>query len=169
MDVSKSIRYRRSIRKYKNKFIEKNDVAEILEAGRWAPSGLNNQPWKFKVITDPKIKEELSTYTQYDTIIKGAPLCICVFLDNSVTYSREKDIMAIGACIQNMLLKSTEKGIGSCWLGEILIKKEEVGRYLELYPSLELMAVIAFGYPDENGEESERKSLKELIIDQSSF
>ena len=60
MDVTKAIRYRRSVRKYKPKFIERNDINEILEAGRWAPSGLNNQPWKFKVITNPKIKEELS-------------------------------------------------------------------------------------------------------------
>jgi len=164
MDVSKAIRYRRSIRKYKDTFIERNDVAEILEAGRWAPSGLNNQPWKFKVITDPKIKEELSTYTKCNEIIKNAPLCICVFLDNSTTYNREKDIMAIGACIQNMLLKSVEKGLGSCWLGEILIKKEEVGNYFKIYPNLELMAVITFGYPDESAKETNRKPLNELTL-----
>ena len=72
--------------------------------------------------------------------------------------------MAIGACIQNMLLMAEELGLGACWLGEILNRKEEVNKFLNISERYELMAVIALGYSDEHPS-SKRKPLGELIIE----
>jgi nitroreductase len=55
-------------------------------------------------------------------------------------------------------------GLGGVWLGEILNKREEVERILKVPPHLELMAVIAFGYPAESGGEGSRKPLSEVIL-----
>jgi nitroreductase len=74
-----------------------------------------------------------------------------------------KDLLAIGACIQNMILKAHSLGIGTCWLGEILNKKEMVNRLYSLPSSLELTAVIALGYPAETPK-SHRKKIEELIL-----
>ena len=49
------IRLRRSIRNYTDKNIPASVINQILEAGRWAPSGLNNQPWRFLVIKNKDI------------------------------------------------------------------------------------------------------------------
>ena len=73
--------------------------------------------------------------------------------------------MAIGACIQNMLLEAYSLGLGSCWLGEILNRKEDVEKLLKIPDDCELMAVVTLGYPDEKVAKPSRKSLKSLLID----
>ena len=79
-------------------------------------------------------------------------------------YDRDKDIMAIGACIQNMLLQAYCLGIGSCWLGEILNKKNEVREALRVKSDYELMAVISFGYAKKQSGKGSRKKIQGFIL-----
>ncbi len=53
------LRRRRSIRKFKPDPLPEGAVEKILEAGRWAMSGANGQPWEFLVVTDPSVKQAL--------------------------------------------------------------------------------------------------------------
>ena len=148
--VLDAIRKRRSIRHYIKQSIPDDRVHDILEAGRWAPSGLNNQPWRFVIIKNQSILETLSTMTHYTSIIKSSDTCLAVFFHLPSGYNRDKDMMGIGACIQNMLLAAHSLGIGAVWLGEILNKKENVRSLLEVSDDNELVAVIALGYSNEN-------------------
>jgi nitroreductase len=75
----------------------------------------------------------------------------------------KSNIMAIGACIQNMLLAACELDLGACWLGEILNRKRETQKFLKVSPQYELMAVVATGHPAKIPK-STRKSLTELFI-----
>jgi nitroreductase len=162
-DILSAIKSRRSIRKYKSDDITAKTMDQILEAGRWAPSGLNNQPWKFCVIKDSNIKKNLATLTVYGRIVRQCNACIAVFYDLPRGYDRDKDVMAIGACVQNMLLASRSLGIGSVWLGEILNRKKEVNLLLGVGDKCELMAVIALGYPAESPKSS-RRAMKSFIL-----
>jgi nitroreductase len=162
--LQKEIKTRRSIRKFTPDDIDDETINRIIEMGTWAPSGLNNQPWQFVVVRDQDLKEKLSQQTRYSHIIQGAPVCIAVFLDHSQSYHKAKDIMAIGACIQNMLLTIHSMGLGAVWLGEILNNREPVERMLEVPENSELMAIIALGRPDEPGGKGVRKSIDEVII-----
>ncbi len=159
------IRGRRSIRQYDKGGVDPAVIDHILEAARWAPSGLNNQPWKFLIITENRKKNTIASFTKYSKIIQQAPVCICVFLDKKISYQREKDIMAVGACIQNMLLAAYEENTGSCWLGEILNQRDKVESFLNVPERLELMAVITLGKPvkREKGTVT-RKKISELLI-----
>lgn len=164
MDILETIKSRRSIRKFKNIQVPEELLEKILEAGRWAPSGLNNQPWRFAVIRDGAIRGMFSPLTHYSRIISSSQVLIAVFLDTAVSYDRTKDVQAIGACIQNMLLEAHSLGLGAVWLGEILKSREQISEILGLGKELELMAVIALGYPAESPKNSRRKELKNLII-----
>jgi nitroreductase len=164
IDMLEIIRSRRSIRQYTRELPKDEEIEKILEAGRWAPSGLNNQPWRFLRITDKAKKDGLADFTKYGEIIKDAPAVLVVCMDIADSYNREKDLMAIGACIQNMLLEAHALGLGACWLGEILNKKQEIKQYLKLDEDLEAMAVITLGKPDEPLTQSCRKNLKSLMI-----
>jgi nitroreductase len=159
-----AIKNRRSIRRFKKQAVDGKLVREIIEAGTWAPSGLNNQPWKFVVIRSPALKDKLAELTHYRKIIQNAPLCIAVFLDTAVSYDRTKDIQAIGACIQNMLLAIHARGLGGVWLGEILKNSEKVKELLGVSPALEFMAVVALGFSDEKNVTAQRKPLDEVIL-----
>lgn len=165
MKIEDAIKQRRSIRQYTGEMPREEDILSILEAATWAPSGLNNQPWKFKIVKDKKEKSGLAKFTNYRKIVEDAPIAICVFLDNGATYNREKDIMAIGACIQNMLLAAYERSLGTCWLGEILNKRKEVEKYLHIDPDYELMAVVTLGYSDEEVTEGCRKNPESFLLD----
>lgn len=161
-EVIKAIHTRRSVREFTGECPTDMEIREILAAGTWAPSGLNNQPWRFIVVKDRGTKEEISKLTRYSRIINAAPVLIAVFMDEEASYDRTKDCMAIGACNQNMLLASHSLGLGAVWLGEILKNKEGAKGLLEAPKKWELMAVIALGYPVPRERTSNRKPLEEL-------
>src|SRR6266508_4125967 len=52
MDLFEAVQGRKSIRKFKRTPVPEEDITKILEAGRFAPSASNTQPWKFVVIRD---------------------------------------------------------------------------------------------------------------------
>ena len=60
MDTQGAIRKRRSIRAYQTIPVEPEKVEAVLEAARWAPSGVNAQPWSFVVVRDPGVRQALS-------------------------------------------------------------------------------------------------------------
>ena len=165
MDTFELISTRRSIRKFTDDPVSDDLIHKILEAGIRAPSGLNNQPWRFAVIRDSELKSEISVLTHYSKIVLGANVLIAVFLDNSASYDRTKDCQAVGACIQNMLLSIHHLGLGAVWLGEILKNRETVERILEVPEGCELMAVIALGHPlEEKKAHGSRKPIEEVVI-----
>jgi nitroreductase len=162
--VLEAIYARRSIREYTGDSVRQQDVQAILEAGRWAPSGLNNQPWRFAVVRDTELKEEIAKQTRYREIVRNAPVIIAVFIDNEASYDRVKDCQGIGACLQNMWLAIEALDLGGVWLGEILKNKERVGEILEAPEAYELMAVLTIGHPKHHQQKSHRKSLSELVF-----
>lgn len=163
-DVMEAIYRRRSVRKYTGEPVKREVLMEALKAASWAPSGLNNQPWRFAIIWDQTIREKIGSYTRYGNIIKQASVAVAVFLDHNASYDRTKDCQAIGACIQNFLLALHAMGLGAVWIGEILKNKDAVRTALNLPENLELMAVVAIGHPASSNQTSSRKSLEELIV-----
>ncbi|WP_291322407.1 nitroreductase [Desulfonatronospira sp.] len=167
MDVFEAIFNRRSIRKFTDQEVSREYVLQVLDAGRWAPSGLNNQPWRFLVLTSRDgRKNALMDCTKYSHIVRAAKVLIVVFLDTGSKYNHVKDCQGIGACIQNMLLAAHGIGLGAVWLGEIINQESMVHQVLGTdQDKLELMAVVAMGHPDQKGS-SQRRELKELILEE---
>jgi nitroreductase len=164
MDLLEGIYSRRSIRQFTDQMVKKADLKEIIKAGTWAPSGLNNQPWRFVIIQDREIRHKLATLTHYRNVIENAPACIAVFVDGQAMYDETKDHQAVGACIQNMLLAAHSLGLGAVWLGEILKNAEKVRMLLELSEDMDLMAIVALGYPPSKTFSSSRREVSEVIL-----
>ena len=162
--VLDAILSRRSVRQYTDDPVKEEDVQTILEAARWAPSGLNNQPWRFVVVRDPGVKNQIAEQTRYREIIRRAQIIIAVFLDNEDSYDRVKDCQAVGASLQNMWLAIHVMGLGGVWLGEILKNQKRVSEILATPQTYELMAILAIGHPKHRRQSSSRKPLSDLII-----
>jgi nitroreductase len=170
----KSIEYvefitsRKSIRNFVHEEISKEVLENILECGRWAPSGLNNQPWHVCIVQYPSLKKELAETTKYGGIIESAYYDLVIFLDLEKGYNRVKDIQAMGAFMENILLGAHAMGLGAVWIGEILNNKEKVNEFFKLNEEkYELMGVIAIGSPDEQMEKKkeskrERRPLEDF-------
>ncbi len=158
---------RKSVRNFVYKKIDNDTIGAILECGRWAPSGQNSQPWKVCVVSHPTVKRLIAEQSKYGGIIESAYLNFVVFLDHERGYDRTKDILAMGAFIENLLLAIHAKGLGAVWIGEILKNKEKISEIFKFSPErYELMGVITVGLIDETlekKEERERRTLEEFI------
>jgi nitroreductase len=161
------IKSRKSTRNFVYKKIDNDTIGTILECGRWAPSGRNSQPWKVCIVSHPTVKRLIAEQSKYGEVIESAYLNFVVFLDLERAYDRTKDVLAMGAFIENMLLAVHAKGLGAVWIGEILKNKEKVSEIFKLSPEkFELMGVLAVGIIDEaleKKEERERRALEEFI------
>ena len=162
--VLEAIYRRRSIREFIDKEISSEQLYEIIKAGIWAPSGLNNQPWRFVIIQNPDIKQHVAKQTHYGHIVRDANALIAVFLSKEEMYDTVKDIQTAGACIQNILLAAEALELGAVWLGQILKNKLEVNKILGLDDNFDLMAVVALGYPAHRNQKSKRKDVSELLL-----
>ncbi|WP_417909571.1 nitroreductase family protein [Candidatus Electronema sp. PJ] len=162
--IQEAIKQRRSIREFTEQPVERDLLERIITAGIWAPSGLNNQPWRFVLIRDQDIRTQLAQLTHYAHIVKAASALIAVYLDQEKMYDRVKDHQAAGACIQNMLLAAHELGLGAVWLGQILANKEKVNEVLRLDSHYELAALLALGYPQHRNQQSQRLPLETFIL-----
>jgi nitroreductase len=162
--VLKAIHERRSIRHFLEAPVSRDMIMAALEAASWAPSGLNNQPWRFAVVWDKASQETLAALTRYSSILTSASVLIAVFLDKEASYDYTKDCQAVGACLQNLLLALYSMDLGAVWIGEILKNKERFFEILKLPERLELMAVVAVGHPARRDQKSHRRPLADLIL-----
>lgn len=186
---------RRSIRKFSDTPISRQDITDIIESGTKAPSSKNRQPWKYIVIQGkskeemlkafhqgiareengnpllPRSRQHLAAAKHTVDIMEKAP--VIVFAVNPLGKGvlaeltpEERiyeicNIQSLSASIQNMLLAATEKGIGSLWICDIYFAYAELCQWLN--SEGELVAAIAFGYPDELLEERSRKSVEDVV------
>lgn len=96
-----AIDQRRSIRKFKDKEISDENIMELIEAARLAPSGCNAQPWRFKIVKDNEAKIKLAQSAHNQAFIAKAPVVIVCCADISGyisgTASGVQDLGRIGA------------------------------------------------------------------------
>ncbi|MBE5780402.1 MAG: nitroreductase family protein [Clostridiales bacterium] len=173
--VFDAIAGRRSIRKYEDRQILKEELDTILKAGMLAPSASNRQPWHFVVMQDRDLIEEVNDAILDAMQKRGgayaataakkpdyAPLfhaptviLVCGVKDNRWSYGD------CGLAAQNMALAAHELGIGSCMVGFIRsILDEEayapVVSKLQIPEGYELHYAFTFGYPMESPDARKR-------------
>ena len=169
--VLQNIKNRRSIRKYKEIQVEQEKIESIIEAGLFAPSGHNAQPWHFTVLQDKKIIDRISLETKESLkdsetpifkrmarnekfhMLYNAPTVILVSGKKEKAYSMEADL---GAATQNMLLASESLGVSTCWIGLIVEyfkgeNKENKYKELEIPKGYEVQYAVTLGYSSLEG------------------
>jgi len=160
MDVLEAIKERRSIRKYELKGVPEEKLKQILEAGRWAPSANNSQHWKFIVVRDEKVRNELARVAIWGGFMAQAPVAIAVVIDPRASNHPVEDG---AAATQNMLLAAHALGLGTCWIGSYGSGYEERAKEVLGIPGdRRLLSLISLGYPLESPSKA-RVELSELV------
>jgi len=166
--ILNAIKNRRSVLRFKSTPIENEKINAILEAGQWAPSWLNKQPWSFIVITDKSVKEELSEVvpTVFVQGLKEAPVCIAVAVDT--TEDPYHFIEDGAAATQNMALAAHSLGLYSCWIGIFDVKNQrnspeaQVRRILDIPATHRVMSLLPLGHARHEIPKKDRKALYQL-------
>jgi nitroreductase len=163
-EVLNAIKSRRTIRRFKPDPIDEEKLQMILEAGRWAPSFSNLQPWKFIVTKDQKIKNELNKASRENVLhlgINEAPVVIIVCVDHRIDPLHA--IEAGAAATQNMALAGHSLGLGVGWIGVWGTKAEAaIQKLFQLPETTRVVSLLPVGYPAESPQ-GNRKPLEEFI------
>jgi nitroreductase len=168
LEVFEAIYGRRSIRSFKLKPFPEEALTRVLDAGRWAPSAGNVQPWEFIVVREQKLKNGLALAALHQTFIAEAPVVIVVCADlwrARGSYGLRGEtlycLQDTAAAVQNMLLAAYALGLGTCWVGAF--DEEAVKATLEIPERYRPVAIIPVGYPDESPGRTPRRSLRSIL------
>jgi nitroreductase len=156
MEALEAIQKRRSVRKFTGEPISREALEKIVDAGRLAATGSNQQPWDFIVVTNQDTMDQLTLVGRW---MRKAAAIIVVVLDPYSRWWLEDG----SAAIQNMLIASTALGYGSCWVeGDALPREEEFKTLLYIPKGKRLLALIPIGVP-EDWPEVEKRPLESVL------
>jgi nitroreductase len=156
MDALEAIRKRRSVRSYTGDPVPREDLEKIVDAGRWAASGNNRQPWEFIVITEKSTINQLKAAAHW---LENAGAVIAVVMDPTSRWWIEDG----SAAVENMLIASTAMGYGSCWLeGYTILREEQFKALLNVPRDKRLFTLVTIGVAAE-WPSKEKKSLEQVI------
>ena len=154
------LKNRRTIRSFQEKKVSDKEIEMILEAGRWAPSASNRQPWEFIVIKNEEKKQELAKLAYYGKFIGDAPIVIAIIgkiKQNPRWYIQDTSLVSM-----NMMLMAWALGIGTCWIGSM--DREKVKEILELGENDFVLTVLPMGYiKGKIPEPTYRKALEKVV------
>ena len=163
MDTWLAVGSKRDIRRYSDEPIPSEVVTRILDAGRLAGSAKNRQPWKFVVVGDPALKNQLAETVYAPGNVRGATLVVVVL---------GKASLDVGRAVQNMLLVAWNDGVVSSPNG--MPDSARTGEILGLGEDESVAIVLSFGYPqralnperrspEEWSAKANRKPLDEIV------
>ncbi len=148
------LRKRRSIRRFKDRKIEKDKIDLLLKSALLAPSSRSIRPWEFIVVKDREVLKKLAVSKPHGaSFLSKAALGIVVIAD-----SEKSDVWIEDTSITSviMLLMAEDLGLGACWIqirkrnyDDTLMASDYVKKILEVPDKYEVESIIAIGYPDE--------------------
>jgi nitroreductase len=140
MDTYTAITTLRAIRQYRDAPVDDAIITRILEAGRWAGSAKNTQPWHYILVTRRDTLNYLAMCGRYASHLREAAFAIVV-----VTERAARAELDAGRTIQNMMLAAWAEGVGSCIAS--MHNEAEAQRILGIPETHKLQQVVGFGYP----------------------
>jgi len=151
--IYEKIASRRTIRKYERKSVPEKVLLKCADAARLSPSGANRQPLKYVVDNDQDLlKEVFSTLrwagylSDYQPSEEEMPRAyVIVLLDKGIRKNPGHDA---GIAVMSISMVAFDEGLGSCILGAV--DREKLGKILKIPNGLEVVLVVALGYPAEN-------------------
>jgi nitroreductase len=183
LEFDELVKKRRSIHYFTDEEVSDDDLLQVLEAARWAPSAGNNQPWRFVIIRKPETIEKIwETTTGIEVPIsskktitvtpqnfmKRASVVIVVCTDTQAYKGKQNNIFADRFCIQdsaiatmNLLLAVTNRGLGACWIG--MYREDALSKVINLPSTIRPVAIVPIGYTQSKEQPRPRKPLNELI------
>ena len=164
MDAMQNLLQRRSVRKYTDQQVPEVLLDQVLEAGIFAPSGMNSQVSVMVAVTDKETRDQLSRInaavmgTDADPFY-GAP-CVVVVLADPERYTWVEDASLV---MGNLMNAAHAVGLGSCWIHRAreMFDSEEGKALLRKWGLPETLRGVGnciLGYPAEIPESRERKA-----------
>lgn len=177
MNTTECIKTRRSVRRYTDEQITKDEIRELIDVARMAPSWKNTQTIRYMVVQDRDIISKIATDCMLDFEFnqKTMSQCNTVVLVNQIngrcgyekdgSFSTDKkdgwEMFDAGIAAQTFCLAAHEKGIGSCIMG--VFDGGKIADLVNLPEGQTVAAVITIGRPKFIPDPTPRKEVEDLV------
>ena len=186
MDYLAWIRSRRSTRKYQTRPVEDEKLTQVIEAGRYAPSGGNNQTTHFIVIRNPEVLDRLARLAEQafarmeetPDMYRSMRNCVRASKKGGYVFHYHAPVLIVTAnqknygnnmvdcacALENMMLMANALDLGSCWINQLRWLNEDpeilaVLRELGLTEDERVYGSLALGYADREDGLPDRRPL----------
>ncbi len=164
MTVMEAVKGRRSVRKYRDRPVEREKLMKVLEAGRLAPSASNRQEWRYVVVTDQETRKKLAAAASDQAFVAEAAAVIvaCAETNGHVMMCGQPCYpIDVAISVDHMTLIAHEEGLGTCWIGAF--DPTAVKALLSVPEQIRVVALLTLGYPAESPSAGKRKRLEEIV------
>ena len=165
MNFLELVKSRYSCRQYVDRVVEKEKLEYVMECVRLAPSAVNRQPWRFRVVEDVEVLRKLWRCYNREWF-KSARVCIVASVVHDEEWvrsdgKRHGDI-DVAIAVEHLCLAAAEQGLGTCWVCnfDAPLCKE----ILTMPENEEALVIIPVGYPDCEPTEKKRKDMTEIVL-----
>ncbi|MGE0226945.1 MAG: nitroreductase family protein [Dehalococcoidia bacterium] len=180
-DVMELFRHQRAVRAWSDQPVSEEALRQVLEAAIRGPSGSNSQPWRFIVIRDQAVKDEVSALyeeamaEQYQgaepdrardrQTLADAPVLIVplVRVPRSGRAGFQTGASIYPAC-QNLMLAARSLGLGTVLSTLHRLRRDQIHEVLRIPEGWESAAIIPLGYPDRKYGPNRRRPVEEFIV-----
>jgi len=162
---------RASCRKYSDKKVQDEQIAEILKIAMLAPSACNSQPWKFIAVNDEKAAEipKIVQYLGFNKFTDDGSSFIVVCETKAVLMSaldgkmesQKFAQMDIGFAAAHIIFAAEDMGLATCIIGAF--DEPKLKDLLKIPDDIDVALVIALGYSDSEARPKVRKDFDEMV------
>ncbi len=177
MEAIELIKGRRSVRKFKDEVVSKEDMIEIMDATRFAPSWANFQVARYTLVSDEEVIKKITNDGVNDfvynigTLKNAKNVAVLSYVKgksgklDGENYATTKasvwEVFDAGIACQTFALAAHAKGVGTCIMG--VIDEKSISEIIDLPEDETVAALIVYGYPAEDVKPTPRKEIEELV------
>jgi len=174
MELSKAIKERRSVRRYKRDPVPDALILECIEAARLAPSWANTQVWRFIVVKEQLVKEALvealTPHNPARQAMLDAPCVVCLAAQRGVAGVKKGETTTdkgdwfmydCGIAMEHLVLTAWSIGLGTVHVGAFDAQKAEAA--LAIPAGFSAVAMTPLGHFEEQPDPRPRKGLDEIL------
>ena len=165
MNLLELVKRRYSCRDYKPTGVEQEKLDYIMECVRFAPSAVNKQPWKFRVISKEEDRKKLCQCYRREWLATAPVIIIASVLHDEewVRFDgKHHGDIDIAIAVEHLCLAATEQELATCWVCnfDAVLCKE----LFALPENEEAAVLIPIGYPADEPKEKNRKAIGEILV-----
>ncbi|MBD3296429.1 MAG: NAD(P)H nitroreductase [Candidatus Omnitrophica bacterium] len=168
MDFLALARERRSVRAYSDRNVSLEDLEYCVKAAGYSPSACDSQPWRFIIVNDPRLVENISNACSgralnINRFTREAKAFIVIVTEKPLPAAwlggkiKKTDFRLVdtGIACAHLTLAACSRGLGSCVIG--WFDKKKVKKALNIPAGKKVPLVLALGHPSENTCEKGKK------------